>query len=157
MSPAVLSRAVLALGSILCLGGTAFGQTGRQHADTGAQGLPGRVASFTITANGARSNDVSGEETAWLCSRFRLRRQDVQAFFAVAQIVDARAYHHDLEISRCHAAGRVRFGNGAEGQWRIDMERRGLLRLHDGRSIFLYCPRCTARAFEPVYDPDREG
>ena len=119
--------------------------------------LPGRVAAADITTNGARGDGVSGDETAASCATFRLRPKDVRQYFAVAGVVDARAYHHDLEVSRCHAEGFVRFRNVKRGQWSIDRERRGLVVLRGGEAVYLYCPRCTARVFEPVYDPERDG
>ncbi|WP_338664378.1 hypothetical protein VQH23_04260 [Pararoseomonas sp. SCSIO 73927] len=119
--------------------------------------LPGPVSEVRITANGARGDDVSGEETAAQCARFRLRPRDVRAYFAAARRVDARAYHHDLEMSRCHAAGTLTLPDGRRGTWRIDRERRGIVRLGDGGITYLHCPRCAARGFEPVHDPERDG
>lgn len=139
------------------LGGAASGQDGAARSEPLAWRATGPATSITITANGARSLDVSGEETAAACSRFLLRAKDVREFFKVAQPVDFRAYHHDLEMSRCHARGRIRFADGSGGHFWIDRERRGRLLLTSGRTIFLYCRRCTARLFEPVYDPDRDG
>jgi len=112
---------------------------------------------LTITTNGARSDDVSGDETAASCAEFRLRPRDVWAYFAATLPVDARAYHHDLEMSRCRAGGAIRLRNGERGQWSIDRERRGLVMLEDGRPFYLYCPRCTAKVYEPVYDPDHDS
>ncbi|MBP0494259.1 hypothetical protein [Roseomonas indoligenes] len=122
-----------------------------------ATGLPGPVSDIRITVNGARGNDVSGEETAAQCARFRLRQREVRAYFATARLVDERAYHHDLEMSRCHAEGLVTLADGRRGRWRIDRERRGIVALEGGDVILLHCPRCTARAFEPVHDPERDG
>jgi hypothetical protein len=130
---------------------------GAARAEPSPAWLPAAVAAVSITANGARGNDVSGDETAAMCSRFRLQLRDVRAYFARAQPVDARAYHHDLEMSRCHAEGRVAFVNGQRGRWRIDQERRSLVLLPGRVPILLYCPRCTTPAFAPVYDPERDG
>ena len=71
--------------------------------------------------------------------------------------MDQRAYHHDLEMSRCHAEGTATLANGVRGQWWIDQERRGLLMLPDGTPVYLYCPACTSRRYEPVYHPERDG
>ncbi|MCR0985063.1 hypothetical protein [Roseomonas populi] len=119
--------------------------------------LPGPVSDIRITANGARGNDVSGEETAAQCARFRLRPREVRAYFAAARRVDARAYYHDLEMSRCHAEGLVTLADGRRARWRIDRERRGIVLPRGGTAIYLSCPRCTAQAFERVYDPEQDG
>jgi hypothetical protein len=148
-----LRRMALVLWGLTWLGGPATAQV----PDPSANRLPGRVAAATITTNGARGDGVSGDETVASCAAFRLRPRDVWHYFAVARIVDARAYHHDLEMSRCHAEGVVRFRNGERGQWSIDRERRCLVVLQDGQPIYLYCPRCTAKVFEPVYDPDHDS
>lgn len=80
--------------------------------DPSVNRLPGRVAAAAITTNSARGDGVSGDETAASCATFRLRPRDVWQYFAVAGVVDARAYHHDLEMSRCHAEAVVGFHNG---------------------------------------------
>ena len=144
---------VLVACGITGLGGSARAQV----PDLSVNRLPGRVTAADITTNGARGDGVSGDETAASCATFRLRPKDVRQYFAVAEGVDARAYHHDLEMSRCHAEGVVRFRNGERGRWSIDRERRGLVVLREGKTVYLYCPRCTARVFEPVYDPDRDS
>ncbi len=99
--------------ALLCLGGPTRGQTAQPGP---ARLLPAPVPSVTVVANGARSDGVSGEETARICSNFRLSQREVRSFFATAQPVDARAYHHDLLMSRCHAVGLARFRNGTLGQ-----------------------------------------
>ena len=119
--------------------------------------LPASVSAVSITANGARGDDVSGDETAATCARFRLRVRDVRAFFRLARPVDERAYYHDLKMSRCRAEGRVTFADGRRGRWRIDRERRGLVLLPGRAPVLLHCPRCTTRAFEPIWDPERGG
>lgn len=127
------------------------------RAEAPPAGLPAPVTSLSIAANGLRGEDVSGEETAADCARFRLRRRDVAEFLARARPVDARAYHHDLEMSRCHARGTLRLADGRRGRWRIDRERRGAILLDGAGPVYLHCPGCAARGFEPVYDPDRDG
>ena len=49
------------------------------------------------------------------------------------------------------------FADGRRGRWWINRERRGLVLLPGAGPVFLHCPRCTTRAFEPVYDPERDG
>ena len=111
----------------------------------------------TITENGARSNSVSGNETPALCSTFSLTKRDVEQFFKQAKRVTARDYNHDLEMSRCYAAGRVLYPNGFRGRWWIDMERRGLLILNNGQRIHYYCRACTSSRFDVPYDPATDG
>ena len=112
---------------------------------------------LTITENGARSNSVSGNETPALCSTFSLTKRDVEQFFKQSKRVTARDYNHDLEMSRCYAAGRVLYPNGSRGRWWIDMERRGLLILNNGQRIHYYCRACTSSRFDVPYDPAIDG
>ena len=120
-----------------------------------AQGLA--VERVTILANGARSDAVSGEESAARCHRFRLRPDEVRAFFARAGRVDARAFHHDLNMSRCHARGRLRLADGRRGEWFIDLERRGSLTLAGVPPRYVFCLDCTSRKFEMLDAEDREA
>jgi len=132
------------------------GSSGGANAAAPAGGYPLAVRTVSITATGIRSDGVSGDESAEYCSKFQLRLRDVREFFTAAKQVDQRAYHHDLEMSRCNAEGRVSFANGWRGRWWIDQERRGRVILTDGQPIYLYCAACTSRQFEPVCDPDRD-
>lgn len=118
-------------------------------AASAATAPPGLVATrIGIDRNGARSNDVSGEETAAACARFRLTRRDVWTYLTTATRVDARAFHHDLSMSRCHARGTVTLADGRRARWFIDLERRGALYLTGGRTLYFYCGACTARAYD---------
>lgn len=116
-----------------------------------------RAMVVTITENGARSNNVSGDETPALCSAFTLTKSDVEQFFRQSKRVTARDYNHDLEMSRCYAAGRVSYPNGSRGRWWIDMERRGLLILNNGQRTYYYCRACTSSRFDVPYDPAIDG
>lgn len=131
------------------------GASGGANAAAPAGGYPMAVQTVSITATGVRTDGVSGDESAEYCSRFQLRSRDVREFFTLAKQVDQRAYHHDLEMSRCNAKGRVTFANGQRGRWWIDQERRGRVVMADGQPTYLYCAACTSRQFEPVYDPDQ--
>ncbi|WP_420136820.1 hypothetical protein [Sphingomonas sp.] len=113
------------------------------------------VGRVTITANGARSLDVSGDETPAFCRAFRLVPADVRTFFAVAGRVDERAFTHDLSMSRCHAAGTLTLKTGARARWFIDLERRGSLVLPGGRTLYFYCLACRSSKFDDVYEDDR--
>ncbi|WP_174973020.1 hypothetical protein [Burkholderia contaminans] len=105
--------------------------------------------SVEIVRNGAWSADISGDETADMCRAFVLRRADVSAFFKRASRVTERAYGHDLDAARCYAEGEARLAGGGAAKWRIDQARRGFISLPDGRTIYLYCPKCRADVFAP--------
>jgi hypothetical protein len=109
------------------------------------------VRKVAIFANGARSSD----ETAAACRRFQLAPADVRTFFAYARRVNARAFHHDLSMSRCHAAGTLKLASGTRARWFIDLERRGSLRLTSGRVLYYYCMTCRSAKFDEVDDDDR--
>jgi len=126
-------------------------------AQTAVSRVPKLIAAKVVVAsNGARSMSVSGDETVDFCANFRLSARDVRDYFASAQQVNSQAYNHDLDMSRCHASGTVRFTNGWQGQWTIDLMRRGSLRLANGRRFFFYCVDCTSIKFDPLTDEDRE-
>jgi hypothetical protein len=108
------------------------------------------VRSVAVEANGLWSDAISSDETPELCARFALREHDVREFFRRARRASLKEYEHDLDMSRCHATGTIAFANGDHGRWVIDMERRGLLTLSDGRSMYFYCPKCRAKVFDAV-------
>lgn len=112
---------------------------------------------IAVTANGARSASVSSDETRAYCARFKLDKRDVREYFTHAGRVDSQAYNHDLDMSRCHAAGNVQFTNSLKGYWTIDQARRGLLRLENGKQLYFYCVDCTSRKFDPLGDEDRQN
>ncbi|WP_157636292.1 hypothetical protein [Burkholderia ubonensis] len=105
--------------------------------------------SIEITRNGAWSADISGDERADACSAFILRQADVGAFFKRASRVTERAYSHDLDSANCYAEGRARLANGGVVKWKIDQARRGFVSMPNGRTIYLYCPRCQTDWFAP--------
>jgi hypothetical protein len=105
------------------------------------------VKSVVILQNGAWSENISSDETAEICSKFVLSQSDVREFFRRARRVSYKEYSHDLDMSRCHATGKVVFANGDRGEWSVDRERRGLLTLSDGRNVYFYCRNCGAKAF----------
>ncbi|WP_196493632.1 hypothetical protein [Burkholderia anthina] len=105
--------------------------------------------SVEIVSNGAWSADISGGETADMCRQFILRQTDVSAFFKRANRVTERAYSHDLDAASCYAEGEARLAGGGAAKWRIDQARRGFISMHDGRTIYLYCPKCRAAMFAP--------
>ncbi|WP_175043275.1 hypothetical protein [Burkholderia lata] len=105
--------------------------------------------SVEIVRNGAWSADISGDETPDMCRAFVLRQADVSAFFKRASRVTARAYSHDLDAANCYAEGNARLAGGGAAKWRIDQARRGFISMPDGRTLYLYCPKCRADVFAP--------
>ncbi|WP_152603351.1 MULTISPECIES: hypothetical protein [Burkholderia] len=105
--------------------------------------------SVEIVTNGAWSADISGDETADMCRTFVLRRADVSAFFKRASRVTERTYGHDLDAANCYAEGKARLAEGGTAKWQIDQARRGFISMPDGRTIYLYCPKCRADVFAP--------
>ncbi|WP_269508623.1 hypothetical protein [Burkholderia sp. IMCC1007] len=105
--------------------------------------------SVEIVRNGAWSADISGDETAETCRAFVLRQADVSAFFKRANRVTERAYSHDLDAANCYAEGNARFVDGSTVKWTIDQARRGFITEPDGRTIYLYCPKCRTDVFAP--------
>ncbi|WP_131819141.1 hypothetical protein [Sphingomonas jatrophae] len=114
-----------------------------------ASGLP-RVTAVTIQRNGARSAAVSGDESAAYCRRFRLTPAEVRGYFRDADPVDQQAYVHDLDMSRCHAAGTVRLADGRRGRWTIDLARRGMLTIAGRPARYFYCLSCRSPKFDEV-------
>jgi hypothetical protein len=108
------------------------------------------VKSVDITRNGLWTDHVSSDETPEHCAGFILRLADVREYFRVSRRASLKEYGHDLDMSRCHAIGRIRFANGDRGEWEIDRARRGSVRLSDGRMLYFYCEACQAKAF---YEP----
>jgi hypothetical protein len=115
---------------------------------------PVAVDRVVITRNGARSDEVSGDETTAVCRRFRLDAADVRRYFASAARVDQHAFIHDLDESRCHAAGTLRIA-GRSARWFIDRERRGSLTFPDGSARYFYCLACRSPRFDEVDDETR--
>ena len=101
-----------------------------------------------IQRNGAWHDRISSDESAQDCATFLLSSADVRDFLTRARPVSERTYAHELDASRCVASGSARFFPGVTGQWQIDRERRGLLTLSDGRTLYLHCGACKAAAFD---------
>lgn len=95
-----------------------------------------------------------GDERIAACGRVRLSANDVRGFFGAARRVDRIAFH-DLPMSRCHAAGSPRLRDGTRGRWFVHLERRGSLRLADGRTWYFFCLACRSSRFDPVDEDDR--
>ena len=106
------------------------------------------VRSVDITHNGLWTDNISGDETREHCAGFMLRPADVREYFRVSRRARRKEYVHDLDMSRCHATGHVRFANGSRGDWESARARRGRVRLSDGRALYFYCEACRAKAFD---------
>jgi hypothetical protein len=103
------------------------------------------IRDITIDENGAKS--PAGKDSPEECGAFILRKRDVREYFRRAGEVAHHDYFHMLDWSACYAGGKVVFSNGLTGTWGIQQLRAGSLSLSDGRTIYLYCPRCRAKAF----------
>jgi len=103
------------------------------------------VAAVAIRRSGATS--PASSEPAAQCRRFRLGTRDIRAYLGKAAEVTEHDYLHLLDWSPCETSGTVTFKNGMTGTWTIQQYRAGSLRLGDGRIVYLYCPRCRAKAF----------
>jgi hypothetical protein len=104
-----------------------------------------QVKDITIDENGAASPAAKGSPEE--CSGFVLHKRDVREYFKRAGEVSPHDYSHMLDWSPCYASGKVIFKNGLTGTWGIQQLRAGSLALSDGRTLYLYCPKCLARAF----------
>jgi hypothetical protein len=105
------------------------------------------IKDFSIDENGAKSpaDKASLDE----CGMFILKRRDVEEYFKRAGEVEQHDYFHLLDWSPCYASGKIVFAHGLTGTWGIQQFRAGSLSLSDGRTIYLYCPKCRAKAFAP--------
>lgn len=105
------------------------------------------IKSISIRENAARSPAASGSEEQ--CGGFVLTIGEVKDYLLAAREVTQDDYLHMLDWSPCYASGDVLFENGMTGVWGIQQLRAGSLSLSSGRKIYLYCPHCRARSFEP--------
>jgi hypothetical protein len=103
------------------------------------------ISTLTIRNSGATS-PASGEP-AEQCADFKLSYQEIREYIGKAAEVAEHDYFHMLDWSPCYASGEVAFKNGVTGIWAIQQYRAGSLKLSNGRTLYLYCPRCQAKAF----------
>lgn len=108
------------------------------------------ISTITIRNSGAKS--PASNEPSEQCADFKLSYQEVREYIRKAAQVAEHDYFHMLDWSPCHASGEVAFKGGVTGVWAIQQYRAGSLKLSDGRTIYLYCPRCKAEAFSPADD-----
>lgn len=132
--------AAVAMAMLGCAGGPAAdGSEPRLY----ALELP-LIAKLTIEENAAKAPAEGGEAD---CSGFVLNAEDVRVFLERAGAVSEHDYRHTLDWSPCYAAGTVQFADGLTGTWGIQQLRAGSLSLSDGRTLYLYCPRCRSGPF----------
>ena len=108
------------------------------------------ISKITIRNSGAKS-PASNEPTEQ-CADFKLSYQEIREYISKAAEVAEHDYFHMLDWSPCHASGELAFRSGVTGIWAIQQYRAGSLKLSDGRTMYLYCPRCKAKAFPPAND-----
>lgn len=121
-----------------------------KHAGSGTEPIMGKThlpPIRTITIRNSGTTSPASDEPAIQCTNFKLSYQEVRAYIGKASQVAEHDYLHMLDWSPCHASGEVTFTNGVTGIWAIQQYRAGSLRLNDGRTLYLYCPRCQATAF----------
>ncbi len=106
------------------------------------------ISTVTIRNSGATSPALGGPEAQ--CTDFRLSNQEIREYIGNAFEVAEHDYFHMLDWSPCYASGEVAFNNGVTGIWAIQRYRAGSLMLSNGRTLYLYCPRCQAKAFPPA-------
>ena len=103
-----------------------------------------------VTAVTIRNRDVASpasRESAEQRKRFKLSSQEIREYIGTAAEVTEDDYFHMLDWSPCSTSGEVTFKNGVTGIWMIQQYRAGTLKLSNGRTVYLYCPRCHAKAF----------
>jgi hypothetical protein len=105
------------------------------------------IKSITITRNGARS--PAAGDLPDRCEQFLLSKHEVTEYLRKAGAVTKRDYLHLLDWSPCFASGKVTFENGVTGTWGIQQLQAGSLKLSNGRTLYLYCPKCRAKSFLP--------
>lgn len=107
-----------------------------------------QITSVTIENNGATS--PAAKEPAEQCVNFKLSNKEIRQYLGKAGEVAEHDYLHMLDWSPCYASGEVTFKKGVKGTWEIQQGRAGSLKLNNGRTVYLYCPKCKAKAFPPV-------
>lgn len=105
------------------------------------------IKKIVIEENGAWSERSSSDETPEMCASFVLKESDVRQFFKVARFSSSHEQVHDLEISRCYAAGRAVLQDGREATWLIDRARLGIFRFTSDSALYFYCKKCSRRLY----------
>jgi len=103
------------------------------------------VSAITIVKSGVTFS--ASPEATKECSAFKLSPQEIRAYISNASEVVKHDYSEVLDWSPCSTNGKVTFKNGVTGTWEIQQYRAGSLKLNNGRTLYLYCPQCQAKAF----------
>ena len=103
-----------------------------------------------VTSRNSNAISPAAGEPAAQCSGFKLSDQEIREYIGKAGEVSEHDYFHMLDWSPCYASGEVTFKNGVRGIWAIQQYRAGSLKLGNGQTLYLYCPRCRADAFPPA-------
>lgn len=103
------------------------------------------ISKVTIQNGDAVFADA-GEQAAQ-CANFKLSLREVREYLGRAAEIAEHDYFHMIDWSPCYVRGEVAFRNGITGIWAIQQYRGGLLRLSNGRTLYLFCPRCHAKGF----------
>jgi hypothetical protein len=101
----------------------------------------------TVTIRNSGATSAASGEPEEQCADFRLGYQEIRDYIANAAEVAEHDYFHMLDWSPCYASGEVTFKNGVTGIWTIQQYRAGWLKLSNGRTLYMYCPQCQAKAF----------
>jgi hypothetical protein len=107
------------------------------------------IKSVVLENMGMWTDEEYSDETPEVCAKFKLKNGDVSDFFRLARQIDYEMFRVHYLASRCYATGKIVFANGDQGSWKIDFERRGVLKLSDGRKLFFFCSKCKSKAFYP--------
>lgn len=106
------------------------------------------IKQVIIEKNAAWSDKrSSSDETPDNCASFVLKESDVLRFFQVARFSSFHEQVHDLEVSRCYAAGRAVLQDGREATWLIDRARQGVFEFAEGGALYFYCKKCSRRLY----------
>lgn len=104
----------------------------------------------TVTRQSSGATSTASGKPAAQCAVFKLSDQEIREYIRKAAEVTEHDYFHMLDWSPCYASGEVAFKNGVNGIWAIQQYRAGSLKLSNGQTLYLYCPRCRAKAFPPA-------
>jgi hypothetical protein len=105
------------------------------------------IASIAIKSQGA--NEVDTADERFSCAEFQLTQSDVGLYLHSARQISRRDYMHKIDYSSCSVQGSLKLKDGRTGRWLIQKLRGGTLSLSDGKSYYLYCPKCTSKKFAP--------
>lgn len=139
--------AILPLFSLLALIAKAEGSLELEKGSWKARERPA-IVKILIEENGAWSDKrSSSDETPSMCASFILKESDVRRFFRIARFSSSYEQVHDLEISRCYAAGSAKLKDGRQATWLIDRARLGVFKFPDGNTQYFYCKKCDRKLY----------